>query len=187
MARSLNLAPRKIFTRTRAMTTRAASSMPRRKTTSSSSGAASPNATSLSRRLLRRSEFADRQFADCFQETTRHALCMPRGDHSRRWCGPDDCPRVCREERIGRCIVSFQKIIAIPTIVLSAALTFAPLFAQEAGTGGGQSGNTGTTTRANDDRHPDYGWLGLVGLVGLAGLVRRDKDHRTNADRSINR
>jgi MYXO-CTERM domain-containing protein len=83
--------------------------------------------------------------------------------------------------------VSFQKIIAIPTIVLSAALTFAPLFAQEAGTGGGQSGNTGTTSRANDDRHPDYGWLGLVGLVGLAGLVRRDKDQRTTADRSINR
>jgi hypothetical protein len=82
--------------------------------------------------------------------------------------------------------VSYQKIIAIPTIVLSAALTFAPLFAQEAGTGGGQAGNTGAA-RANNDRHPDYGWLGLVGLVGLAGLVRRDKVHRTNADRPVNR
>ena len=40
--------------------------------------------------------------------------------------------------------------------------------------GDANGNNAGTTTRDNDDRGFNPGWLGLIGLAGLAGLRRRD-------------
>jgi MYXO-CTERM domain-containing protein len=87
--------------------------------------------------------------------------------------------------------VSSRVLLAAPTVIVSLALTFAPIFAQDAGPTTGNAGADvrGTTSAADDDRDrsPDLGWLGLLGIVGLAGLMRRDRHDRTHGDRTASR
>jgi MYXO-CTERM domain-containing protein len=87
--------------------------------------------------------------------------------------------------------VSSRLLLAVPTVIVSLALTFAPVFAQDAGptTGNAGADARGTTAAADNDRDrgPDLGWLGLLGIVGLAGLMRRDRHDRTHGDRAVNR
>jgi MYXO-CTERM domain-containing protein len=98
-----------------------------------------------------------------------------------------------------------KPLLALSLIVVSLALTFAPVIAQDTGiTGGADTGATGgdtvnaapmdtrgtATTAADDDNAPDLGWLGLIGLIGLAGLMRRGPDNRRDHvqhDRAVNR
>jgi MYXO-CTERM domain-containing protein len=72
--------------------------------------------------------------------------------------------------------------IWVPTVIVSLALTFAPVIAQDT-----QDTDVGARTTAaapDDDDGPDLGWLGLLGLLGLAGLMRRDRDVHTHRDRT---
>lgn len=70
--------------------------------------------------------------------------------------------------------------IWVPTVVVSLALTFAPVIAQD--TQDRDVGARTTTVETDDDDGPDLGWLGLIGLLGLAGLMRRDRDVHTHRD-----
>jgi MYXO-CTERM domain-containing protein len=82
--------------------------------------------------------------------------------------------------------MSVQKLFAIPTVILSLALTFAPVFAQDAGNNRSNAANDNraTAVRADDhDRAPNLGWLGLIGLIGLGGLMRRDRYNDANRGR----
>ena len=86
--------------------------------------------------------------------------------------------------------MSYPKLVVVPSIVLSALLTFAPIFAQEAGTGGGQAGNTGAPAQSPDTARGsrgDLGLLGLIGLLGLGGLMRRGRESLSSSDRPSNR
>jgi MYXO-CTERM domain-containing protein len=65
--------------------------------------------------------------------------------------------------------------IAVPTVIVSLVLTFAPVFAQETVDDRGDYRPAATAADDGDD-DPDYGWLGLLGLAGLGGLMRRDRD-----------
>jgi MYXO-CTERM domain-containing protein len=71
--------------------------------------------------------------------------------------------------------------ICVPTVIVSLALTFAPVFAQD--TEYRDDGARTTAVAADEDDGPDLGWLGLLGLVGLGGLMRRDRDVHTHKDR----
>ena len=73
-------------------------------------------------------------------------------------------------------------VIAVPTVVLSIVLTFAPLFAQEPRTDPVVNDRT-TVADRDETTGPDFGWLGLLGLVGLGGLVRRDRHDQHRTDR----
>jgi MYXO-CTERM domain-containing protein len=72
--------------------------------------------------------------------------------------------------------------IWVPTVTVSLALTFAPVFAQD--TQNSDDRARTTTAASDDDDGPDLGWLGLIGLVGLGGLMRRDRDVHTHRDRT---
>ena len=77
-------------------------------------------------------------------------------------------------------------IFTVAVIAVAVTLTFAPVFAQDAGPGA--PANDTTTANANqDDDGPDLGWLGLLGLVGLGGLMRRDRHDHGHNDRAVNR
>lgn len=71
--------------------------------------------------------------------------------------------------------------IWVPTVIVSLALTFAPVVAQETEVRD-DAGRT-TTTASDDDDGPDLGWLGLIGLIGLGGLMRRDRDRDVHTHR----
>jgi MYXO-CTERM domain-containing protein len=73
----------------------------------------------------------------------------------------------------------------VPTVIVSVALTFAPVFAQD--TQDRDAALRTTTAVSDDDDGPNYGWLGLLGLVGLGGLLRRDRDVHTHTDRGTHR
>jgi MYXO-CTERM domain-containing protein len=86
--------------------------------------------------------------------------------------------------------VSGKLIFAAATVIVSLALTFAPVFAQDTVRPGaadrvGDSRTVATAT--DDDNGPDFGWLGLLGLVGLAGLIRRDHNDHRHGDRNVTR
>ena len=83
--------------------------------------------------------------------------------------------------------MSGKLLFALPTIVVSLILTFAPVFGQDAGNMEGTADVDRIEARATEDDGPDLGWLGLIGLVGLGGLMRRDRDDRRHADRNVNR
>ncbi|HJQ81369.1 MAG TPA: WGxxGxxG family protein [Lacipirellulaceae bacterium] len=70
--------------------------------------------------------------------------------------------------------------IWVPTVVVSLALTFAPVIAQD--TQDRDVAARTTAVETEDDDGPDLGWLGLIGLLGLAGLMRRDRDVHTHRD-----
>jgi MYXO-CTERM domain-containing protein len=76
--------------------------------------------------------------------------------------------------------------IWVPTVIVSLALTFAPVLAQETEyrDDGARTTTDATTAASDDDDGPDLGWLGLIGLAGLAGLMRRDRDVHTHRDRA---
>jgi MYXO-CTERM domain-containing protein len=73
--------------------------------------------------------------------------------------------------------------IWVPTVVVSLALTFAPVIAQETDDRDVGPRTTTAATDNDDDDGPELGWLGLIGLIGLAGLMRRDRDVHTHRDR----
>jgi MYXO-CTERM domain-containing protein len=79
---------------------------------------------------------------------------------------------------------------AVPTVIVSLVLTFAPVLAQESRD---LNRDNDVTANESDDRDdPNLGWLGLIGLVGLGGLLRRDRVDRNrverdHADRSTHR
>ncbi len=75
--------------------------------------------------------------------------------------------------------------ICVPTVVVSLALTFAPVFAQD--TQETYDGPRTTAVESDDDDGPDLGWLGLLGLAGLGGLMRRDRGRPTVDDRHSHR
>ncbi len=81
--------------------------------------------------------------------------------------------------------MSVQKLFAIPTVIVSLALTFAPVFAQNPESTGTNAGGDNRTAASDRDRNrgPELGWLGLIGLVGLGGLMRRDRDRDARSDR----
>ena len=70
--------------------------------------------------------------------------------------------------------------IWVPTVIVSLAMTFAPVFAQD--TELRDDGARTTAAVEDEDDGPDLGWLGLIGLVGLGGLMRRDRDVHTHRD-----
>jgi MYXO-CTERM domain-containing protein len=73
--------------------------------------------------------------------------------------------------------------------IIAAGLTLGSATAQTATSDpnpAGQNSNT-TSTRTDDRRGFDYGWLGLLGLAGLAGLRKReapDRLHHTASSRA---
>jgi MYXO-CTERM domain-containing protein len=75
--------------------------------------------------------------------------------------------------------------ICVPTVVVSLALTFAPVFAQD--TQETYDGPRTAAAEADEDDGSDLGWLGLLGLVGLAGLIRRDRVRHTVDDKHSHR
>jgi MYXO-CTERM domain-containing protein len=81
----------------------------------------------------------------------------------------------------------WMKLTLVPTVIVSVALTFAPVFAQD--TQDRDVAPRTTTAVSDDDDGPEYGWLGLLGLVGLGGLLRRDRDRdiHTHTDRGTHR
>ena len=78
--------------------------------------------------------------------------------------------------------MSVQKLFAVPTVIVSLALTFAPVLAQDAGNSG-SAADRATVGNYDRDNGPQLGWLGLIGLVGLSGLMRRNQDNDTNRGR----
>jgi MYXO-CTERM domain-containing protein len=58
------------------------------------------------------------------------------------------------------------------SLALAALLSSTPSFAQTS-TDPNRTDPNQTTTRNDDRRGPDAGWLGLIGLFGLMGLRRR--------------
>jgi hypothetical protein len=64
------------------------------------------------------------------------------------------------------------------TIALTAALSM-PVFAQDTPSSPGTTGSTSTsaspdsTTRRDNDRGFNWGWLGLLGLAGLMGFRKQ--------------
>jgi len=65
-------------------------------------------------------------------------------------------------------VSSMLTAAAVATMLLSE-----PVLAQS--TGSGQA-TTSSSTRDDDRKDHDYGWLGLLGLAGLFGLRRRGRD-----------
>lgn len=64
-----------------------------------------------------------------------------------------------------------KKVLAISVLSAAMGLGSGLAFAQ----GPASDPNT-TTTRYDDSRHNNWGWLGLLGLIGLAGLVGRKSE-----------
>ncbi|MBA3504772.1 MAG: WGxxGxxG-CTERM domain-containing protein [Betaproteobacteria bacterium] len=72
-----------------------------------------------------------------------------------------------------------SKLGAATAAVVLIAVVGSTAMAQSSTTPSGTTGMS-PTTRMDDRRDFDWGWLGLLGLAGLAGLRRRD--HHTDVN-----